>query len=213
MTTWRKKKLQSEGRDMKKSIRFFLIVAFIFFIAFFHHFPLKTPLANDKDKKNPSSTKKTDLKAQNSNTLTWHKYDEGMAKAEKDKKHVLVAFYTNWCGWCRRMDKVTYADEEIRKVLNEGYVAIKVNGQSNEKVEVDKKKITETELARKFRVRSYPITWFLKHSGEKIAPYYGYADAPTFLTVLNYIKDDLYDKISFEEYLKNQDKKKDKEKK
>jgi len=190
---------------MKRYISFFFILAFLFSIGILYYSPQKTALAGDREKKNPSSTKKADA-------LTWHKYDEGLAKAKKEKKHVLVAFYTNWCGWCRRMDKSTYADEEVEKVLNQSYVAIRVNGQSKEKVEVDEKKITEKELAKKFRVRSYPITWFLKHSGEKIAPYYGYADAPTFLNVLNYIKDDLYDKISFDEYLKNQDKKKDKKK-
>jgi len=200
-----KENLQPEGRDMKKSTSFFLISAFLFLIVFFHPYPLKTPLADDKDKKNPSATKKAD-------TLVWHKYDEGLAKARKEKKHTLVAFYTNWCGWCRRMDKLTFADEEVKKVLNESYVAIKVNAQSKEKVEVDEKKITEGELAKKFSVRSYPTTWFLKYSGDRIAPYYGYADAPTFLNVLNYIKDDLYDKISFNEYLENQDKKKDKKK-
>lgn len=185
---------------MKKSIRFFFILAFLFFIVFFHHYPLKTPLAEDKDEKNPSPTKKADT------TLTWYKYDEGLTKAEKEKKHVLVAFYTTWCGWCRRMDKLTYTNEEVKKVLNESYVAIKVNAQSKDKVKVEEKRMTEREVAKKFRVRSYPTTWFLKHSGERIAPYYGFADAQTFLTVLNYIKDDLYDKISFEEYVKNQDK-------
>jgi len=192
---------------MKKSIRFFFILAFVFLVAFLQHNPLKTPSANDKkEKKNPPLTKKAD-------TLIWHKYDEGLAKAEKEKKHILVAFYTTWCGWCRRMDKFTYTDEEIKKVLNQSYVAIKVNAQSKGKIKVEEKEISERELAREFSVRSYPTTWFLKYAGERIAPYYGYADAQTLLNVLNYIKDDLYDKISFDEYLKNQDKKRDKEKK
>ncbi|MCK4385223.1 MAG: DUF255 domain-containing protein [candidate division Zixibacteria bacterium] len=197
---------------MKKYISFFFILALLFSIGILYHSSQKTALAEDKDKKNPSSTKKADLKAQNSCTLIWHKYDEGLAKAKKEKKHILVAFYTSRCGWCRKMDKSTYADEAVKKVLNESYVAIKVNGQSKEKVGADQKKITEKELARKFWVRAYPTTWLLKDSGEKIAPYYGYADAPTFLNVLNYIKDDLYDKMSFEEYLKNQNKKKNKKK-
>ncbi len=186
---------------MKKSTSFFFILTFLFSIGFFYHSPQKTALAEDKEKKNPSSTQKTD-------TLTWHKYDEGLVKAKKEKKHILVVFYTSRCGWCRKMDKFTYADEAVKKVLNESYVAIKVNGQSNEKVKAEQKKITEKELARKFWVRAYPTTWFLKDSGEKIAPYYGYADAQNFLNVLNYIKDDLYDKISFDEYLKSQDKEK-----
>jgi thioredoxin-related protein len=205
MATRTEENVQPEGRDMKKCIGFFFILIFLFSIGISFHFPIKTALGGD-EKKNSPSTQKT-------NSLTWHKYDEGLAKAKKEKKHILVDFYTNWCGWCKRMDKYTYEDEEIKKVLKENYVAIKVNAESKEEVEVDGKKITERDLARKFSVRSYPITWFLKHSAERIAPYYGYADAKAFLKVLTFIKDDLYDKMSFEEYLKNQDNKNDKEKK
>jgi thioredoxin-related protein len=191
---------------MKKPISFFFVFAFLFFMGIFYHFSSQTALGGDEEKKNPSSTQKT-------NTLTWHKYDEGLAKAQKEKKHIVIDFYTNWCGWCKVMDKKTYADEEVKKVLNESYVAIKVNAQSKDKVELEGEKITESELARQFRVRSFPTTWFLKQSGDKIAPYMGYADAPSFLNVLNFIKDDLYDKMTFEEYMKNQDKKENKGKK
>jgi len=200
------KDIQPEGRDMKKSIHLFFILTFVFSIGIFYHPSSKTALGGDETKKNPSSTQKAD-------TLIWYKYDEGLAKAKKEKKHVMVAFYTNWCGWCKRMDKNTYADEKVKKVLTGSYVAIKVNAESKEKVEVGGKKITETDLAKEFRVRSFPTTWFLKQSGEKIAPHMGYADAPSFLNVLNFIKDDLYDKMTFEEYLKNQDKNDDKGKK
>jgi thioredoxin-related protein len=205
MATRTEKNVQPEGRDMKKCIGFFFILIFLFSIGIFFHFPIKTALAGD-EKKNSPSTQKTD-------SLTWHKYDEGLAKAKKEKKHILVDFYTNWCGWCKRMDKYTYEDEEVKKILRENYVVIKVNAESKNEVKVEGKKITERDLARKFSVRSYPITWFLKQSAEKIAPYYGYADAKAFLKVLKFIKDDLYDKMSFEEYLKNQDDQNDKEKK
>jgi thioredoxin-related protein len=206
MTTRIEGNVQPEGRDMKKSIHLFFILTFLFSIGIFYHFPIKTVLGGDKTKKNPSSTQKAD-------SLIWYRYDKGLAKAKKEKKHVMVAFYTNWCGWCKRMDKITYADEKVKKALNGSYVAIKVNAESKEEVEVDGKKITERELAQQFRVRSFPTTWFLKQSADKIAPYMGYADAQTFLNVLNFIKDDLYDKMTFEEYLKNQDKNNDKEKK
>jgi thioredoxin-related protein len=190
---------------MKKTTNFLFVLEFLLIIGFFYHSPQKTAVAGDEEKKNPSPVEKTD-------SLIWYKYDEGLAKAEKEKKHILIAFYTTWCGWCRRMDKFTYTDKDIKEILNESYVAIKVNAQSKEKVKVDGKEITETELARKFGVRSYPTTWFLKNLGEKIAPYYGYADAQSFLPVLNYIKDDLYDEISYEEYLKNKEIGKDSDK-
>jgi thioredoxin-related protein len=204
MATGNEENFQPKGRDMKKSINFVFILILLFSIGIFYNLSGKTALGGDETKKNPSSTKQT-------NTLTWYKYDEGLAKAKKEKKHILVAFYTNWCGWCKRMDKNTYGDEEIKKVLSKNYVPIKVNAESKDQVEVDGKKITETQLAREqYKVRSYPVTWFLKSSGEKIAPYLGYVDAQNFLKVLNYMKDDIYDKMSFDEYLKNQEKDKDK---
>lgn len=206
MATQNKENVQPKGREMKKYIRLFFILTLLFSISLFYLPSSKIALGGNEEKKNPSSTKPA-------NALTWYKYDEGLAKAKKEKKHVLVAFYTNWCGWCKRMDKNTYGDEEVKKFLKKSYVAIKVNAESKEKVEVDGKKLTESELAREYRVRSFPVTWFLKQSGEKIAPYLGYVDAPTFLNVLNYMKDDLYDKMSFEEYMKNQDKNKGNEKK
>jgi thioredoxin-related protein len=192
---------------MKKSIRFLFILGSVFFVAFLHHCAPKISLAEDKvEKKKLAPAPKTD-------SLIWYKYDDGLAKAKKEKKHVLINFFTKWCGWCRKMDQSTYKDKEIRKVLNESYVAVKVDAQSNNKVTSGDKKITEKDVAGEFRARSYPTTWFLKHSGDKIAPYYGYASAQDFLHVLNYVKDDLYDKISFQEYMKNQIEKKDKEKK
>lgn len=160
---------------MKKSINFVFILILLFSIGIFYNLSSKTVWGGDEEKKNPSSKKQAD-------TLTWYKYDEGLAKAKKEKKHILVAFYTNWCGWCKRMDKNTYGDEEVKKVLIKNYVPIKVNAESKDQVQVDGKKITETELARElFKVRSYPITWFLKQSGEKIAPYYGYVEPSNFL--------------------------------
>ncbi len=190
---------------MTKSIRFLFILASVFFIAFFHHYPPKISLAEDKvEKKKPSPSPKAD-------SLIWYKYDEGLAKAEKEKKHVLISFYTKRCGWCRKMDQITFTDKEIKKVLNESYVAVKVDAQSNNQVKSGDKRITEKQVAREFGVRSYPTTWFLKHSGGKIAPHYGYASAHNFLYVLNYVKDDLYDKISFQEYVKNESEKKNTE--
>ena len=34
----------------------------------------------------------------------WLKFDEGMAKAKKENKSVLVDFYTDWCHWCKEME-------------------------------------------------------------------------------------------------------------
>jgi len=146
--------------------------------------------------------------------FVWYKYDEGLKKAEKEKKNVMINFYTKWCGFCRKMDRYTFADEEVKKILQESFVPIKVDGGSRTKINLGGKKITEKELTSKYRVNVFPITMFLKPTGEKIPwtynPIRGYLGAELFADVLDYLKDDLYKKISFKEYVagKDQDKKK-----
>jgi len=194
----------SKGKVMRRCLICLLALTFIISLAVECGFCSK-PTADETKEKISSDKKKAEL--------VWYKYDEGLAKAKKEKKHLLVHFYTNWCGWCKKMDKSTFSDEEIIKVLNESYVPIKVNGQSGEKVTVDGKEISEKQVTGQYGVRAYPVTWFLKPSGERIAPRRGYVAAEEFLYILNWVKDDLYEKTSFQEFVKQQQKRQETDKK
>ena len=147
-----------------------------------------------------------------STSLVWYKYDEGIKKAQEQKKHTLVFFYTNWCGYCKKMMKYTFEDAKVKKLLDERFISIKVDAGSSNKVMVDSSKISEKELALKYRVTAYPVTWFLKPNGEKIAPMMGYVDSNSFSNVLEYIGDGAYQKMTFSEY-QNQKKNKVKDSK
>jgi len=59
--------------------------------------------------------------------VKWMNFNEGYALAKKKNKIILVDVYTEWCGWCKRMDKDTYAKTSISTVLNEKYVSVKFN--------------------------------------------------------------------------------------
>lgn len=134
--------------------------------------------------------------------LTWLPYNEGLLKAEKESKYVLIYFYTNECGWCKKMDKETYSNEEVQKILSDKFVAIKINAKSENKVVEKGKKISERELAIMYQVSGYPTTWFLESNHDWIAPLPGYAAAEQFIKVIKYIGEGWYESISFEEYLK-----------
>ena len=188
---------------MRRFLICFLAIVFITSVAADVAFCSKPSQVENKEK--ASSPKK---KA----GLVWYKYDEGLAKAKKEKKHPLVHFYTKWCGWCKKMDKSTFSDQAVIEVLNESYVPIKVNGQSGEKVMVDGKEMSLKQVAGKYGVRAYPITWFLKPSGELIAPRRGYVGAEEFLYILNWVKDDLYEKTTFQEFVKQEQEKQKAEK-
>lgn len=132
--------------------------------------------------------------------LNWLSYNEGLNLAEKENKYVLINFYTDWCGYCKKMDKETYSKEEVKKILNENFVVVKVNAESDNKVIENGEEITERELAKLYQVSGYPTTWFLESNHNRVAPLPGYVTTEQFIPVLNYIGEGWYKSISFKEY-------------
>jgi len=180
-------KIFSARRDQIMILTFFLIVIFFFGIRAY----LKT-----------SQQGKEVVKENSPLALNWLSYNEGLALAEKENKYILIDFYTDWCGYCKKMDKETYSREEVKKILSENFLVVRVNAESDNKVIEGGKEITERELAKLYQVSGYPTTWFLESNHTRIAPLPGYVTTEQFIPVLNYIGEGWYKIISFQEYLR-----------
>ena len=133
--------------------------------------------------------------------LNWVKYDEGLKLAKKEKKPVFVEFFTNWCKFCKKMEKETYSDKTISEYLSEHFIMVKVNAESKNTVDTPDGSLSERQLARSFSVRGYPALWFLKSNGEKIFYYPGYLPADKFIYVLRYIGEGHYESTSFRDFI------------
>jgi thioredoxin-related protein len=70
-----------------------------------------------------------------SNELTWLSIEQAsdLADGNNDKKF-LVDVYTDWCGWCKVMDKKTFTDPEVIKYLNENFHIVKFDAEQKESV-------------------------------------------------------------------------------
>jgi len=134
----------------------------------------------------------------------WLAFDEGLALAKSEKKPVVIDFYTNWCRWCKVMDKQTFSKPEISSFLAEHFVSIRINAESrNERYEYKGKMYTPAELTRKFRIRAYPSIVYLDEEGSLIKVVPGYQPPERYLPWLTYIQKGCYKKkITFEEYQK-----------
>jgi len=143
--------------------------------------------------------------------LAWRSFDKGLAEAKKADKKVLVDVYTDWCGWCKKMDKVVYSDTQVTNYLLHQFVLVRLNAESQNQVHYKGKTYTEAELAMGFRVTGYPTTLFFKPDGEHITTLPGYLGADDFMNVATFIGDDHYKTMKWEEYLQKQKSKEKKE--
>jgi len=131
----------------------------------------------------------------------WKKFDDGLKQAKQSGKKVLIDVYTDWCGWCKKMDSGTYGDKKVTDYLEKYFVIIKLNAEANETISYSGKKISPAEFSQGMGVNGYPATLFLKSNGEPITILPGYVEADRFIHVLSFIAENHYESKKFTDYL------------
>lgn len=100
---------------------------------------------------------------------------EGLKAAQDTKKPLMVDFYADWCGWCKKLDKDVYPNPEVLK-LAEKFICVKVDTDAN-KADADK-----------YQISSLPTIVFLKPDGQVIEKIIGYRDSKDFIKIMSGIK-------------------------
>ena len=100
--------------------------------------------------------------------------EELQTKAGKEKKPYIVDFYTDWCGYCKKLDATTFRDPNVVEMMNSGFITYKLNAE----------KRVGRSMARKHQVKGYPTLIIFNHDHTvlKIVP--GYYGAQDFLNII-----------------------------
>ena len=120
----------------------------------------------------------------------WRTWNDGLRTAAASNRFIIVDAYTDWCGWCKRMDRDVYARAEISDYLRKRFVTIKLNAESNTAARYEGRNLTAAGVAQHFRVSGYPTTIFLRPNGDHMANVPGYVPADRFLLMLRFIGED-----------------------
>jgi thioredoxin-related protein len=144
-------------------------------------------------------------------TIKWVTFEEAQELQKTTKKKIFVDVYTNWCGWCKRMDASTFVSPDIVDYVNENYYAVKFNAEQLENIEWNGKTYKNNGGGRSthelavFLLNnrlSYPTTVFLAEDLNVIQPLPGYMEAVKLEPILHYFGTDSHKKISWETYQK-----------
>jgi thiol:disulfide interchange protein len=96
--------------------------------------------------------------------------------ARSDGKLIVADVYTDWCGWCKKMDETIYSDPTIVG-LSRQEVFLKVNAEDRGQGQ---------QFARQMGVSGYPTTIVLDSTGRVLAAKSGYMSSPN--TFLNFVE-------------------------
>lgn len=132
--------------------------------------------------------------------FSWRTADEALKEGPAAKKFVLLDVYTDWCGWCKRMDRDTYANEKVGKYISERWIAAKMNPEKEGKLTYQGKEYSLREFGQALGVTGYPATAFFNENGELITVIASYLPADEFHMILRFIAEDHYKTRSFEEF-------------
>jgi thioredoxin-related protein len=140
--------------------------------------------------------------------VKWYSFEEAIELNKKEPRKFMIDVYTDWCGWCKVMDKNTFNNEIIAKYLNEKYYPVKLNAEQRDTLVFKDKTykyvasgnrgVHEFAYALLGGNMSYPSVVFLDEKYNGLTVEKGYIKAQRFDMILKFIGDDHYKSDSWE---------------
>ena len=66
--------------------------------------------------------------------IHWITWDEAVKLNASNPKKVFVDVYTDWCGWCKRMDATTFKDPKVVEYISNNYYAVKLDAEQKDDI-------------------------------------------------------------------------------
>ena len=159
----------------------------------------------------PIHAQSTVSTATNAKEVKWYSFEDGMKLARKSHKSVIVDIYTEWCGWCKRMDNETFRDPRVVSYMNEKFIAIKLDAEGKNPIAFDGTVYTnpnplsnrsthQLAVALAGAQLSYPTYIYMDSKGKPITGSKGYSQPEDLLPLLKYIGSDAYKTKTWKEF-------------
>lgn len=145
--------------------------------------------------------------------IKWITLEQAFELTQKEPKKIFIDVYTDWCGWCKKMDKNTFANPQIASIINKHYYAVKLNAEQKEDIKLGEQTYKfvasgrngyhEVAAALLNGKMSYPSLVFLDEKFNMIQPLPGYQEPKSLEPIIVYLGEDHHKKTSWEDFQKN----------
>jgi len=145
--------------------------------------------------------------------MKWYTFLEAVELNKKEKRKIFIDVYTDWCGWCKVMDKNTFANPVVAKYMNEKYYAVKLNAEMKDTVFFNNYNFVNPspntprsthQLASSLlnNKLSYPTTVFLDENFALLTQVPGYKKPEEMEVIMKFFGENVYPNTKWEEYNK-----------
>ena len=145
--------------------------------------------------------------------IEWMSWDEAVLANKKEPRKLLVDVYTEWCGWCKKMDKSVFTDPKIEAYVKENFYAVKFDAEQKESIQYDghtfnfnpnatRRGVHDLAIALLDSRMSYPSIVYLDENRDRISISPGFKPADKFINELTFIQGGHYETKTYQEYLK-----------
>ncbi|HPG05407.1 MAG: DUF255 domain-containing protein [Saprospiraceae bacterium] len=144
--------------------------------------------------------------------IHWITWDEAVKLNASNPKKVFVDVYTDWCGWCKRMDATTFKDPKVVEYISNNYYAVKLDAEQKDDIvfqgntfkwiAAGRNGIHQLAYALLDGKMSYPSYVTLDESFARILISPGYKQVDGLMKELVYANEEKYKTMTFAEFQK-----------
>lgn len=145
-----------------------------------------------------------------SQEIKWLSIEEAVELNKTNPKKFIIDVYTDWCHWCKVMDKETFQHPEVAKYITENFYAVRLDGEGKKTINfldrefkwIDNGRNGYHELAAALLngKLSYPSIVYLTEDLKMLTVVPGYTKAPDIEPILHFFAEDLYINTKWEDF-------------
>jgi thioredoxin-related protein len=142
--------------------------------------------------------------------VKWYTIEEALQLNKQEQRKIFIDVYTDWCGWCKKMEANTFTHPTIAKILNEEYYAVRFDAETKDTINFEGQQFIneggrsrsphQLAVALLQGKMSYPSIAYLNENNQLLTAVPGYYTPDRLEPILMFFAEDAFKTQSFEEY-------------